>query len=500
MKLANRQLDENRAGESSRRRFLKAGVAFAVAAPFLRRGAEAGQRPQNADDAGTLERVWRQSTAPNQYILLRGGTVVTMDPKVGDFVRADVLIQGKKIAAVTGELKKPPQAQVIDATNTIVIPGFVDAHRHSWEGQLRRIIPNGGITTYMSTTHQGFARYYRPHDMYVGNLITALGCIDAGITTIIDNSHNSRSSAHSDAAIQALFDSGIRAVHASGAPQSGDWDKQWPQDLARLQKRFFGSDDQLVTLRMYSGLDRENWTLARRLGLRITTESTGAAPMMEEFWKEKLLRSDVTYNHCNGWPENVWQWVRDSAGTVNVCPRSDPQYGLGEGIPAFQKALDHAMRPGFSIDNETSYGTDMFTEMRVAFNIQRAMATYRRSNGDAKMPAMVSVRDVLECATVNGAANAGLLDKCGTLTPGKEADIVMIRTDDINLYPSNHAIGTVVAAADVRNIDTVIVGGKIRKFRGKMVGLNMEKFRQLADESRNYLFSKAGYKLDIFSS
>ena len=95
-------------------------------------------------------------------------------------------------------------------------------------------------------------------------------------------------------------------------------------------------------------------TVTRRLGLRITTESTGAAPMMEEFWKEKLLRSDVTYNHCNGWPENVWQWVRDSAGTVNVCPRSDPQYGLGEGIPAFQKALDHAMRPGFSIDNATS--------------------------------------------------------------------------------------------------------------------------------------------------
>ena len=141
----------------------------------------------------------------------------------------------------------------------------------------------------------------------------------------------------------------------------------------------------------------------------------------------------------------------------------------------------------------------MVTEMRVAFNIQRAMATYRRSTGDANAPAMVSVRDVLECATVNGALNAGLLDKCGTLTPGKEADIVMIRTDDINLYPANHAVGTVVAAADVRNIDTVIIGGKIRKLRGKMVGINMDKFRQLADESRNYLFAKAGYKLDIFS-
>jgi cytosine/adenosine deaminase-related metal-dependent hydrolase len=158
------------------------------------------------------------------------------------------------------------------------------------------------------------------------------------------------------------------------------------------------------------------------------------------------------------------------------------------------------MRPGFSIENETSYGTDMFTEMRVSFNIQRAMATYRNFNGDPKPPAMVTVRQVLECATVGGAENAGLLNKCGTLTPGKEADIVMIRTDDINLYPSNHAIGTIVAAADVRNVDTVIIGGKIRKFRGRLVGVNMEKFRQLVDESRNYLFASAGYKLNVFSS
>jgi 5-methylthioadenosine/S-adenosylhomocysteine deaminase len=112
---------------------------------------------------------------------------------------------------------------------------------------------------------------------------------------------------------------------------------------------------------------------------------------------------------------------------------------------------------------------------------------------------MVTVQEVLECATLSGAANAGLLSKCGSITPGKEADIVMIRTDDINLYPSNHAVGTVVAAADVRNIDTVIIGGKIRKLRGKLVGIDMEKFRQLVDESRNYLFAQAGYKLNIFA-
>ncbi len=462
----------------SRRNFLAAGAAFATSALL----------PRDA------------VPAPNRRILLKGGTVVSMDPKVGNLVQGDVLIQGKTIAAVGANL--PAQGEVIDASNTILIPGFIDCHRHAWEGVLRRIIPDGDIAKYMSTTHQFFALHYRPHDMYVGNLVTALGCIDAGITCIIDNSHNSRSAAHSDAAVQALFDSGIRAVHASGAPQNGTWDHQWPQDLSRLQKQFFASEDQLVTLRMFSGLDRENFALARRLGLRISTEFLGAqtqAPM-EQFWNEKLLGPGITYNHCNGLPDSVWQRIRESGGTVDVCPRSDPQYALGEGIPAFQKALDHGMRPGLSVDNEVSYGTDMFTEMRVAFNIQRALAANRKAAGDAKAPQPVSVRDLLECATVNGAACAGLSQKIGTLTPGKEADIVMIRTDTINLYPSNNAIGTVVAAADTSDVDTVIIGGVIRKFKGKLVGVNMAKFREQVDESRGYLFEKSGYRLDIFST
>jgi cytosine/adenosine deaminase-related metal-dependent hydrolase len=482
----------------SRRGLLKAGAA-AAAAPLLSWPIEAGQRQDAGEDAGTLDRTGRQTPASSDAILLKGGTIVSMDPMVGDFAKGDLLVQGKRIVAVANEIKAPAQAQVIDASNTIVIPGFVDAHRHSWEGQLRRLIPNGAIGEYMGATHQGFAPHYRPHDMYVGNLITALGCIDAGITCIIDNSHNSRSAAHSEAAIRALFDSGIRAVHASGAPQTGEWDRQWPQDLERLQKQFFSSDDQLVTLRMFSGLNRENLALARRLEIRITTESIGPAGDIEEFANARLLGPDITYNHCNGWPDSVWQRVRESGGTVNVCPRSDAQYALGEGFFALQKAIDHGIRPALSIDNETSYGTDMFTEMRVAFNLQRALATNRKVNGDRNAPALIGVRDVLEFATARGAANAGLLHKCGTLSPGKEADVVMIRTDDINLYPANHAIGTVVAAADVRNIDTVLIAGRVRKLRGRMVGVNMDRFRQLADESRNYLFSRAGYKLDIFS-
>jgi cytosine/adenosine deaminase-related metal-dependent hydrolase len=354
----------------------------------------------------------------------------------------------------------------------------------------------------MATTHNGFAPFYRPHDMYVGNLITALGCINAGITCVIDNSHNSRSAAHSDAAIEALFDAGIRAVHASGPPQAGTWDKQWPADLARLQKKYFTSDDQLVTLRAFANPNRDTWAFARSLGLRIHADGI-SSDQIEAFAQDKLLGPDFTFNHASGLTDAAWRLVRETGCNVDVCTRSDSQYGLGSGTSAgvggFQKALDFGVQPGFSVDNETSYSTDMFGEMRATFFIQRALATNRRVNKDPNPPAPVTVRQILQCATVNGARCAALLDKSGTLTPGKEADIVMIRTDEINLYPLNHAIGTVVQAADVHNVDTVIIGGAIRKRHGALIGVDMQRFRQLVDESRSYLFSKANYTLDILS-
>ena len=481
------------AGKISRRGLIQAGavVAASVAAPTL---------PRSADGAESGD-VHASDAKPNGRILIKGATIITMDRALGDIAKGDLLIQGKKITAVGGELRSSG-ATVIDGSNAILIPGFVDCHRHAWEGQLRRINPNAAtLDAYSAATHQSFAKVYRPDDMYAGNLISALGAIDSGITCMIDNSHNARSAAHSDAAIKALFDSGIRGVHAAGGPQAGDWNHQLPQDLARLQKQFFASNDQLVTLRIFAGPVKEQWVYARSLGLRITMEFQGPAmgKLMDQFAEEKLLGPDVTFNHCGNLPESTWQNIKAAGVTINVCPRSDSQYGLGAGFPAYQQALDHGMKPGFSVDNETSYSTDMFMEMRTAFHIQRAVATNRKVNGDTSPPAPVSVRDVLTCATVNGAACAGLSDKIGTLAPGKEADIVMIRTDAINLYPSNNALGTVVAAADRSNVDTVIVGGAILKQHGKLIGVDMAGLRKMADESCAHLFAKTGYKPDIFA-
>jgi cytosine/adenosine deaminase-related metal-dependent hydrolase len=480
----------------SRRGALKAGATLAAGA------AAGGGLSESATAADDIRRFDLQQTIdPKSRVLLKGGTIVSMDDKVGDLAKGDLLIEGTKIAAIAPDINAP-DAQVIDALDTIIVPGLVDCHRHSWEGQLRRINPNSPtLADYMNATHLSFAKAYRPQDHYVGNYLTAMGCIDAGVTCVIDNSHNSRSADHSDAAVEALFDSGIRAVHASGPPGAGDWDHQWPQDLERLQKKYFSSADQLVTLRMFSGPIRENWAVARKLGLRITTEFQGPqqAAQLDPLAADKLVGPDNTFNHCGALPERTWQIIVDSGANVDVCPRSDAQYALGEGVCALQHAWDHGIKPGFSVDNETSYSTDMFMEMRMALYIQRAVAQNKKFSGDQNPPKPLMVRDVLYCATMAGAHCAGLDDKIGLLSPGKDADLIMIRTDAVNLYPSNNAIGTVVQAAERSNVDTVIIGGRVRKYRGRVVGLDMASLRAKIDESRNHLFAAVGYKPDIFA-
>jgi 5-methylthioadenosine/S-adenosylhomocysteine deaminase len=479
----------------TRRGALQVGATLAA-------GVAAGGGLSAADAAENLRRFERQAAVDSRdRILLKGGTIISMDAKVGDLVQGDVLIEGKKIAAIAPTLTAA-DAQVIDAHDTIIVPGFVDCHRHSWEAPLRRINPNSPtIADYSNATHLSFAKAYRPQDHYSSHYLTAVGCIDAGITCVIDNSHNSRSADHSDAAVEALIDSGMRAVHASGPPTAGDWAHQWPQDLERLQKKYFSSTDQLVTLRMFSGVNRDNWALARKLGLRITTEFQGAqaAALLDPLAQDKLVGPDNTFNHCGALPEKTWKIFVDTGANINVCPRSDAQYGLGEGLCALQTAWNYGIKPGLSVDNETSYSTDMFMEMRVAFYLQRAVAQNRRFSGDQNPPKPLMVRDVLYCATMGGAHCAGLDDKVGSLAPGKEADLLVIRADDINLYPSNNAVGTVVQAAERSNIDTVIIGGRVRKYRGQVVGLDMVRLKAMVEESRSHLFSAVGYRPDVFA-
>lgn len=442
--------------------------------------------------------------SPAPRTLIRGATVLSMDGDIGNLVSGDILIEGSTITAISNSIDAG-DAAVIDASGMIAMPGMVDTHRHAWEGQLRRLNPNATtLEDYCNATHYSFAKYYRPADMYIGNLLTALGCIDAGITTVIDNSHNSRTGAHSDAAIEALIDAGIRSVHASGAPVSGEWDKaHWPGNLERLQKKYFKTgDNSLISLAVMAQLEPELWAEARRLGLPIITEFFGGEMAVElgGLHRKGLLGTDNIFNHCTALPDAGWQILREAGVRVNVCPRSDAHYGIEDGMFALQSALRHGISPGLSVDNETSYSGDMFMEMRVAFYLQRVMGMHQRQCcGSEHLPVTLQAHSLLKAATVDGAGCAGLQDKIGSLVPGKQADLILIRTEDINLYPSGNAFGTVVHAAERSNIDTVMIGGRIVKRDGKVLGVDSERLRAAIDESRQHLFAAAGYQPDIFA-
>jgi cytosine/adenosine deaminase-related metal-dependent hydrolase len=192
--------------------------------------------------------------------------------------------------------------------------------------------------------------------------------------------------------------------------------------------------------------------------------------------------------------------IKDVGAHINYCTRSDTQFQLGFGIPvSLDDALAIGLRPGLSVDNVISYGGGILQEMRAIFHVKRGYDRYRLAVLGQTPAAPISVRDCLEFATIRGAGNAGLAHKVGTLTPGKEADIVLIRADDVNTFPLNNAVGIVVNFANRNNVYAVFIAGKLKKWDGKLVDVDLNHVRDLAEESRQYLFEQRGYQLDILS-
>src|SRR3954467_7231534 len=250
----------------SRRQFLCTTAAGVAAAPALASGvigaAEAAPRTQAA-----------------RPILIKGGCVLSLDNVIGDFEKADVLVEGRKITAVKPNISAP-NAQVIDARNRIVMPGLVDTHRHMWQGFLRNVLPDGSLEDYRNVVQRTFGAKMVPDDVYAADLLSALGAIDSGVTCILDWSHIGNSPEHSDACVKGLQESGIRAVFAYGAGQNETGrvfeiaTSKYPGDIARLRKQYFSSDDQLVTLYLAAGgtpeQTLEQFKAARDVGARIT--------------------------------------------------------------------------------------------------------------------------------------------------------------------------------------------------------------------------------------
>ena len=442
-------------------------------------------------------------------LLIKGGHVLSMDPGVGDFAGGDVLVSGKRIEAVGPNLEAG-DAAVVDASGMIVIPGFVDTHHHQFETALRgfladcNLINDGqphSLYNYYEHMLQKFSMVYRPHDVYINELFGSLSQIDAGVTTVMDVSQIHHSPEHSDAAVQALRDAGRRAVF--GYFEGWGERSKYPDDARRLKQEHFSSDDQLLTMVMggeiYIPGYEKAWAIGRELGIPIglhVVGTFGMRPVFDELAKSGQFGPDNIFIHMTGMSDEAWKAAADAGAHVSL---SVPiEMTMRHGLPPIQKALDLGMQPSLSTDVECTMTADPFTQMRSAMTLQRAFINEEALGGRTDCAAMVTSRDVLRFATLEGAKGLKLDRRTGSLTPGKEADIVLLDASAINVAPLNHATGAVVTLMERSNVDTVIVAGSIRKWRGALVGFDIPKLRAELEASRDHLFEASGIERDVF--
>ena len=450
-----------------------------------------------------------------ERILIRGGIVLTQDEQLGELPSADILIEDDRIAEV-GKGLSVEGAQVIEASGDIVIPGFIDTHRHTWETSIRTCAPDYTLGAYFGAILDKFAPAYRPDDVVAANRWGALECANAGITTLVDWSHIMNTPDHADAAVQGLRDARIRSVFAFGFPNTsiqawwfgpdyGGSVERIDGDTARRVRSQYLSDDQgLITMALATrgtnfckpDVVRYEWELAKELGINITVHVA-----MDRFGYTKgqltalrdmdLLYPNTTYIHSSHLTDEEWALVRDSGGNVSLAPQIELQ--MGHGWAPAQKADKLGIPVGLSSDVATTAPSDQFTQMHAIFAAERGLrhqASWDENlDGNTPTDDLINVRQVLRWATLDGAKVAGIADRTGSITRGKKADIVVIDGGAVNVAPVIDPVAAVVLAADISNVETVIVDGKILKRDGRLLA-DLDAPRKAVMASRDYLVSQ----------
>ncbi len=371
-------------------------------------------------------------------VLIKGGTVLSLDRAVGNLVEADVLIDDGVISEVGSSLRARG-AEVVDAASTIVMPGFVDAHRHLWQSFLREV---------GSASDPDLASRCQPDDVYAATLVGLLRALEAGITTVVDWSDFPGDAAHREAALAAHADSGVRTVFASSqaaATRSPD------TTLAFASPDLVGAD--------LNGL-AAGWSEARARGQRIHAHagtSGAAGGEVAEMGRRGLLGPDVTLSHCTRLDLTDFAAIAASSTAVALTAASDMVGGVGP--PPVQQLIDRGIRPGLGVGVELLSPGDIFAQMRAVISVQHATSFDLKLAGKGGVPNLLGTREVIRYATIDGARAAGLAAVTGSLSPGKRADVLVLRADRPNIAPVNDPVGAVVWGMDTSNLGWVFVGG-----------------------------------------
>lgn len=435
--------------------------------------------------------------------LIKNGTVLSVDPSIGQIDGGDVLIEGSKILEV-GRNLDAGDCEVIDATGTIVMPGFVDSHRHLWQAVIRHIGSDWTHGQYLTGVHLGLSGDFRPEDTYIGNLLGSLEALDGGITTLLDWSHNIDTPEHGDAAVEALFDSGMRAVFAHGGGATM-W--QLPsavphtRDVLRIRDQYFSSDDALVTMAFalrgpqfsLPEVAHQDWRLIQELETRVTVHNGdgewGKRRPVAWMHEQGMLNDRVTHVHCSSLAPDEFQMIADSGGSASVSADVEAQMGLG--WPATGRLMDVGVKPSLSVDVCVSNGGDMFNAMKSTIAIQRALDNAAEATPGEQDRVRLTCEEVIAFATIEGARACGLDHVTGSLTPGKDADILIVRADGLGMAPLNNPAGALVYSGHPGLVDTVFVRGEVVKKNGLLTRGDVGDVQRRAAETRDYLFKAA---------
>lgn len=433
-------------------------------------------------------------------LLIRGGRVITLDPEFADVVEADVMIRDGRIAAIGAGLGVAASAEVISAEGRLVLPGFVDAHRHVWQGALGGSAGRHSLLGYVADVLDKAAPRYTPDDIYAGTLWGALQALNAGITTVADWSHNLRTPAHADAAVRALRDAGIRGIFLYGGPGQSPEEFNGipagahPVDARRLHEEW--PDRAGDRLSMGLALRGPSFTtdeatkgdvaFARDLGVPMSLHvgMAGFPNSVTRLDALGLLGPDINYAHANQLTARELTLIARSSGTLAITPSTEMLMALGT-YPATGAALHHGIAAGLGIDTVASAGSDLFSEMRIALAAERSRANAAAVGRDEPVATVdLDHNDMLRLATLGGARAWWMDGEIGSLSIGKHADITIVDMRSPHLDGSGDLAASLVLGAGPADVETVIVGGEVVKSHGSLVGPHAQAARDLVEQSR----------------
>lgn len=450
-----------------------------------------------------------------QRTLIAGGTVITMDAEIGDFREADVLVEDGLIAAVAPGVQAG-ECEVIDASGMIVMPGLIDPHRHLWYSAIRGLAMDATLNEMVSTLWPALAAQYTPADLYAATRAGVVDALEQGITTVLDWCHVINSPEHGPEAVRALLELPMRVIYAYGASMDRKLDEyagqtehedSW-EPARRLRAGALGGEGGRV--RMALALQGPEFTtleisaqdiaVARELGLPMSMHCgipQGAPPRnaITALAGAGLLAADMQFVHCCASTDEEFSMLADAGAGAVACPMAE--LGMGIGLPPLGRMRAAGLSPSVGADAVCTASGDQFDEARTAlFSERGAHGRLRYAAGQAvETPQQLgmSAREALEAITINAAKACWLEDRIGSLTPGKEADVILLGAGRLSLSPPSDVIGMIVCSAHGRDVDTVLVGGEVVKRGGQMVGVDVRSVHAGLIACRDRLFAAKGF-------